>query len=92
MIVNIIENSNITETKINIECNKTDESIMISSYPKYDKKLVFSDTLELMESIRDFITKMIAHEDNYKSSLISEIQKYEKYSKLYERRNTYNTK
>ena len=28
MIVNIIENSNIKETKINIECNKTDESII----------------------------------------------------------------
>jgi len=28
LIVNIIENSNIKETKINIECNKTDESII----------------------------------------------------------------
>ena len=44
---------------------KSDESIMISSYPKYDKKLVFSDTLELMDSIRDFITKArISKKDN----------------------------
>lgn len=36
---------------------KDSESIMISSYPKYDKKLVFNDTIELMNAVRDFITK-----------------------------------
>ena len=36
---------------------KDSESIMISSYPKYDKKLVFNDTIELMNASRDFITK-----------------------------------
>ena len=36
---------------------KSDESIMISSYPVYDKKLYFKDTLELMECVREFITK-----------------------------------
>ncbi|MBQ3475370.1 MAG: valine--tRNA ligase [Bacilli bacterium] len=44
---------------------KSAESIMISNYPKYEKKLVFSDTLELMNSIRDFITKArISKKDN----------------------------
>jgi valyl-tRNA synthetase len=36
---------------------KDAESIMISSYPVYDKKLYFKDTLELMECVREFITK-----------------------------------
>lgn len=45
MIVNIIENSNIKETKINIECNKTDESIIklisiIKNINKNDKKVI----------------------------------------------------
>lgn len=45
MIVNIIENSNIKETKINIECNKTDESIiklvsLIKSINNNDRKII----------------------------------------------------
>ena len=45
MIVNIIENSDITETKINIECNKTDESIiklisLIKNINNNDKKII----------------------------------------------------
>ena len=45
MIVNIIENSNIKETKINIECNKTDESIiklvsLIKNINNTDKKII----------------------------------------------------
>ena len=44
---------------------KDSESIMISSYPKYDKKLVFEDTLELMDNIREYITKVrISKKDN----------------------------
>ena len=44
---------------------KDSESIMISNYPKYDKKLVFNDTIDLMESVRDYITKVrIAKKDN----------------------------
>ena len=37
---------------------KDAESIMISSYPKYDKKLNYKDTVELMNSVREFITKV----------------------------------
>ena len=37
---------------------KDTESIMISTYPKYDKKLVFEDTISLMDSVREFITKV----------------------------------
>ena len=37
---------------------KTSESIMISSYPEYDKKLVFKETIDLMDSVREFITKV----------------------------------
>ena len=45
MIVNIIENSNIKETKINIECNKTDENIIklisfIKNINNNDKKII----------------------------------------------------
>ena len=37
---------------------KDAESIMISSYPKYDKKLDYKDTIDLMDSVREFITKV----------------------------------
>ena len=37
---------------------KESDSIMISSYPKYDKKLDFKDTIDLMDSVREFITKV----------------------------------
>ena len=45
MIVNIIENSNIKETKISIECNKTDESIiklvsLIKNINNNDRKII----------------------------------------------------
>ncbi len=36
---------------------KNCDSIMIDSYPVYDKKLDFKETLELMNSVREFITK-----------------------------------
>ena len=36
---------------------KDSESIMISSYPKYNKELVFNDTVDLMSNVREFITK-----------------------------------
>ena len=37
---------------------KETESIMISSYPKYEKKFDFKDTIDLMDSVREFITKV----------------------------------
>ena len=37
---------------------KEAESIMISNYPKFDKKFYFKDTINLMKDIRDFITKV----------------------------------
>ena len=45
MIVNIIENSNIKEIKINIECNKTDENViklisLIKNINNNDKKVI----------------------------------------------------
>jgi len=36
---------------------KDSDSIMISSYPKYDKQFIFNDTISLMEDTRNFITK-----------------------------------
>ena len=36
---------------------KESESIMISSYPKYDKQYVFNETISLMDETRNFITK-----------------------------------
>ena len=36
---------------------KESESIMISSYPKYDKQYVFNETISLMDETRSFITK-----------------------------------
>ncbi len=44
---------------------KENESIMISPYPKYDKKYVFNETISLMDETRSFITKArIAKKDN----------------------------
>ena len=37
---------------------KDSESIMISSYPKYDKKFDFKETIDLMDGVREFITKV----------------------------------
>ena len=44
---------------------KDSDSIMISSYPKFDSKYCFEDTIDLMSDIRDFITKVrIFKKDN----------------------------
>ena len=37
---------------------KDSNSIMISEYPKYDKKMCYDDTIDLMKDIREFITKV----------------------------------
>ena len=53
---------------------KDADSIMISSYPKYDKKLDFKDTIDLMDSVREFITRVRTFKKD------NNISKYSKYT------------
>ena len=55
-------------------------SIFLDFIFKNNLEIYFRDKI----SIKEIIIKRIDNEDNYKSSLISDIQKYEKYSKMYE--------
>ena len=48
----------VTEEIYQILPIKEKESIMISAYPKVNKKFIFNETLVLMESIREYITKV----------------------------------
>ena len=52
---------------------KDADSIMISSYPKYDKKLDYKETIDLMNGVREFITKVRTFK---KDNNISKSSKY----------------
>ena len=56
-------------------------SIFLDFIFKNNLEIYFRDKI----NIKNIITNMIDNEDNYKSSLITEIQKNKNYSKLYER-------
>ena len=63
MIVNMVENPNIQETKITIECSKADSQILkiislINNYENNDKKIIGISKDQLLK-VNSFVEKKI---------------------------------